>query len=247
MDFLGITPVSDGGCSRSPLPGKLRVPGEAESGSAGTQPDKEYPGRRCIWSLATTVARDRFASRHRTPELCLKKSANIPDHACRFPKKRANFTHSKTGRAKYLKAAKEQDLTGDALYQYALALAYNGKVLQAYGLLRAKLFTATPTYYYDQARICAAAAESFPKRTLQEQRELVNQLPPLPFGFFRTQANSPPARLLQQASFALDQAKSLGFTDFEKARNIRDLQILLGADANTLAPYRTFEQIAGGP
>jgi hypothetical protein len=32
---------------RSLAGAKLLLPGEAESGSAGVQPDKEYPGRRC--------------------------------------------------------------------------------------------------------------------------------------------------------------------------------------------------------
>jgi len=51
-------------------------PGEAESGSAGVQPDKEYPGRRCadgasglLWAHAS---RGRLCH-HRTPELCLRK------------------------------------------------------------------------------------------------------------------------------------------------------------------------------
>jgi hypothetical protein len=55
----------------------LGPPGEAESGSAGVQPDKEYPGRRCadgasdLWGIKTS--RGLFC-RHRTPESCLENA-----------------------------------------------------------------------------------------------------------------------------------------------------------------------------
>jgi hypothetical protein len=39
--------MSKGVWQRVPVLGKLLKPGETESGSAGTQPDKEYPGLRC--------------------------------------------------------------------------------------------------------------------------------------------------------------------------------------------------------
>ena len=62
-----------------PLPlavqwGRLGSPGEAESGSAGVQPDEEYPGRRCAdaaspWSIHSARV---FLCRHRTPEPCLE-------------------------------------------------------------------------------------------------------------------------------------------------------------------------------
>jgi len=38
--FGGMTPVSDGGLSRWATEVTLMLPGETESGSAGTQPDK---------------------------------------------------------------------------------------------------------------------------------------------------------------------------------------------------------------
>ena len=51
--FLGRA-LSSRACQGEPLAlfrsralAMLRAPGEAESGSAGVQPDKEYPGRRC--------------------------------------------------------------------------------------------------------------------------------------------------------------------------------------------------------
>ena len=40
----GIGPVSNGTCSWFPKPPILEPSGETESGSAGTQPDKGYPG-----------------------------------------------------------------------------------------------------------------------------------------------------------------------------------------------------------
>jgi len=54
----------------------LPRPGEAESGSAGVQPDKEYPGRRCAdgasGPLRAKASRGRLCH-HQTPELCLRK------------------------------------------------------------------------------------------------------------------------------------------------------------------------------
>jgi len=47
LDFLGITPVSNGTWNSDHGRVMLKPPGEAEFGSAGTQPDKGYPGRRC--------------------------------------------------------------------------------------------------------------------------------------------------------------------------------------------------------
>ena len=87
--FRGTSPPTPLGFSRhdSGVPrhleiarsfGKITWPGETESGSAGTQPDKGYPGRRCAhgtegpwlksW-LGATLWRS-----HGTPELCLRKS-----------------------------------------------------------------------------------------------------------------------------------------------------------------------------
>jgi hypothetical protein len=42
-----MTPVSDGGLPVRSVEANLTLPGETESGSAGTQPDEGYPGRRC--------------------------------------------------------------------------------------------------------------------------------------------------------------------------------------------------------
>jgi len=39
--------VSNGAWNPTRLAGIIKVPGETESGSAGTQPGKGYPGRRC--------------------------------------------------------------------------------------------------------------------------------------------------------------------------------------------------------
>jgi hypothetical protein len=91
----------------------LSSPGEAESGSAGVQPDKEYPGRRCAdgasgpWSLTGGRV---VSGHHRTPESCLRKptftvpntslpSAMVPVPACgwslqlQFLGDRASPTH----------------------------------------------------------------------------------------------------------------------------------------------------------
>ncbi len=46
-DFQGITPVSNSSWNISDAIGILVSSGETESGSAGTQPDKGYPGLRC--------------------------------------------------------------------------------------------------------------------------------------------------------------------------------------------------------
>ena len=52
----------------------LSPPGEAESGSAGVQPDEEYPGRRCADGASGPRGQPSGALLcHRTPELCLKK------------------------------------------------------------------------------------------------------------------------------------------------------------------------------
>ena len=60
---------------------KISSPGETESGSAGTQPDKGYPGRRCAHGTAgpwwKTLPGGTLLWRHGTPEPCLKKS--IPE------------------------------------------------------------------------------------------------------------------------------------------------------------------------
>src|SRR5271155_3624195 len=53
----------------------LHAPGEAESGSAGVQPDKEYPGRRCADGALGSgwFCQPEPSFPHRTPELCLRK------------------------------------------------------------------------------------------------------------------------------------------------------------------------------
>ena len=43
-EFQGISPVSNGTCLRFVIAETLEPPGETESGSAGTQPDKGYSG-----------------------------------------------------------------------------------------------------------------------------------------------------------------------------------------------------------
>ena len=54
--------MSNGTCDGDATFGKLVLPGETESGSAGTQPDKGFPGRRCDngasgpWSLLRSGA-----------------------------------------------------------------------------------------------------------------------------------------------------------------------------------------------
>lgn len=56
---------------------RLSSPGEAESGSAGVQPDEEYPGRRCSDSISWS-ANCRPGFFHRTPEPCLSKLTILP-------------------------------------------------------------------------------------------------------------------------------------------------------------------------
>ena len=64
-------------CARSRNSAILPAPGEAESGSAGVQPDKEYPGRRCAdgasgpWGIKPPGV---FFCHHRTPESCLENA-----------------------------------------------------------------------------------------------------------------------------------------------------------------------------
>ena len=87
--FRGASPPNPLGFSRHdsgvPRPleiarsfGKITGPGETESGSAGTQPDKGYPGRRCahgtegLW-LKSWLGAALWRSPG-TPELCLRKS-----------------------------------------------------------------------------------------------------------------------------------------------------------------------------
>ena len=61
--------------------GKISSPGETESGSAGTQPDEGYPGRRCAHGTAgpwrKTLPGATLLWSNGTPEPCLKKS--IPE------------------------------------------------------------------------------------------------------------------------------------------------------------------------
>ncbi len=58
--LLGITQVSKCSMTASPPVGALVAPGETESGSAGTQPDKGYPGRRCAkWCILPLVVQRR--------------------------------------------------------------------------------------------------------------------------------------------------------------------------------------------
>jgi len=47
VDLSGITPVSNETCTHVAIMDTLHLLGETESGSAGTQPDKGYPGLRC--------------------------------------------------------------------------------------------------------------------------------------------------------------------------------------------------------
>jgi len=63
----------------------LHLPGEADSGSAGVQPDEEYPGR---WCREGSRLRSSYSPgpppRHtRTPESCLKNPTSATP--CRFP------------------------------------------------------------------------------------------------------------------------------------------------------------------
>ena len=70
-----------------PFSGSLFWPGETESGSAGTQPDKGYPGRRCAHGTAgpwrKTLLGAALLRSHGTPEPYLKKSIlqSKPGHA----------------------------------------------------------------------------------------------------------------------------------------------------------------------
>jgi len=65
--------------------GPIRLPGETESGSAGTQPDKGYPGRwrahgaRGPWR--NTLPGAALLKSHGTPEPCLKKSLGTVRHS----------------------------------------------------------------------------------------------------------------------------------------------------------------------
>ena len=87
--FRGTSPPNPLGFSRHgsgvpghlnpwPSSGSLFWPGETESGSAGTQPDKGYPGRRCAHGTEGPWLRNwlgaALSRSHGTPELCLKKS-----------------------------------------------------------------------------------------------------------------------------------------------------------------------------
>ena len=54
VDFSGISPVSNETCTIVAILDTLHLPGETESGSAGTQPDKGYPGLRCANGMHLT-------------------------------------------------------------------------------------------------------------------------------------------------------------------------------------------------
>ena len=53
---------------RSWCSARLLAPGEAESGSAGVQPDKEYPGRRCTDAAVRAQLRERRRSLRLPPQ-----------------------------------------------------------------------------------------------------------------------------------------------------------------------------------
>ena len=60
----------------------MAVPGETESGSAGTQPDKGYPGRRCAKGASGPGRGDPsgvvFFLHHWTPSPCLENPPAKP-------------------------------------------------------------------------------------------------------------------------------------------------------------------------
>jgi len=81
---LGLGPRHLLAIARSLCPALRRVqlplPGEAESGPAGVQPDEEYPGRRCA-NGTSGPGTETFSGAffcHWTPELCLKKTHREP-------------------------------------------------------------------------------------------------------------------------------------------------------------------------
>ncbi len=91
VDFSGITPVSNETCTHVAIIDTLHLPGETESVSAGTQPDKGSPGILFVHGAAADAVRGRFLSSHWTPERCLRKSILEPQK-----EKRLTTTYART-------------------------------------------------------------------------------------------------------------------------------------------------------
>jgi hypothetical protein len=141
-------------------------------------------------------------------------------------------------------ANNDRDLTPLVLHNWALALAYNGKAMQAYDVLKKTNNAILPTtaqFYYDTARICSVAAEDFSTQATNALSGPKKGLSPAP----QMQARQTLTKMLQDASLALDRAVSLGFNDFERARDTRDLQFFRSQDARTLGRFKTFDKIIG--
>lgn len=141
----------------------------------------------------------------------------------------------------------DRDVTPEVLYNYALALVYNGGAIPAYDMLKkasAQFLPRSPDFCYDVARLCSVAAED---TALEFAR--ISRTPQ----FLRLNAGQRSARerevnqrinhMLQDSSLMLQWAVCRGFKDVERARESPDLKQLRSADARTLGRRRTFEQI----
>ena len=146
------------------------------------------------------------------------------------------------------KTNNDRDMTGETLHQYALALAYDHKLDDAYALLRLneRFYPPEPGFYYDAARIDAAAGAEFRTWSPAKAKEYTTKFrfPTAPGFVFRTARGLAP-EALQESSQALERAVWLGFKDFDKANNAPDLQPFREAAPADLGFFRTYAQIVG--
>lgn len=141
----------------------------------------------------------------------------------------------------------DRDLSPEVLHNYALALAYNGRSIEAYHELKKappQYLPRSADFCYDLARLCSIAAEDqpgeFAKFTMTPAFMRLN------FAERKVAAkNAEQMRneMLQQSSRALQGAIFCGFKDVAKAQQSPDLQALRDATSPVLGRYRTYEQI----
>jgi hypothetical protein len=137
------------------------------------------------------------------------------------------------------KSNNDRDMTGDVLHNYCLALAYNHQAIAAFDALKvdSKFFPGEPEFFYDQARMCAVAAEDYAAALAKDPRKV---------DYFEQGRRHQRLRLMyQESSMSFDRAVFFGFKDFGRAKNVRDLKALREAEQSVVMPRRTFEAIVG--
>jgi hypothetical protein len=139
--------------------------------------------------------------------------------------------------ARYV-ANSDRDVTPEVLYNYALALVYNGGAVRAFETLKkasAQFVPRSPGFYYDVARLCSVAAEDVAVEFAK--------LPPAVQKRNELQTQRTVNLMLQESSLALQRAVCCGFKDVERAQETPDLKQLRAADARTLGYRKTFDKI----